>query len=97
MVTDPCFYKYLLGFGCANVSLEESIRYNQFEVPQAYWRGTMLKLFDLLDTVFFVLRKKQGHVTFLHVRHHVATAVILWILTKYFLSEYGYFFFTYNI
>ncbi|XP_052890171.1 elongation of very long chain fatty acids protein AAEL008004-like [Anopheles moucheti] len=29
-----------------------------------------LKLFDLADTIFFVLRKKQSHVSFLHVYHH---------------------------
>uniref|UniRef100_A0AAG5D3A3 Elongation of very long chain fatty acids protein n=1 Tax=Anopheles atroparvus TaxID=41427 RepID=A0AAG5D3A3_ANOAO len=30
----------------------------------------LLKLLDLADTVFFVLRKKQNHVSFLHVYHH---------------------------
>lgn len=30
-----------------------------------------LKLFDYLDTVFFILRKKTEHVSFLHVYHHV--------------------------
>uniref|UniRef100_A0A1I8JV90 Elongation of very long chain fatty acids protein n=1 Tax=Anopheles merus TaxID=30066 RepID=A0A1I8JV90_ANOME len=30
----------------------------------------LLKLLDLADTVFFVLRKKQSHVSFLHVYHH---------------------------
>lgn len=30
----------------------------------------MIKVIDLLDTVFFVLRKKQNQVTFLHVYHH---------------------------
>uniref|UniRef100_A0A182QDD8 Elongation of very long chain fatty acids protein n=1 Tax=Anopheles farauti TaxID=69004 RepID=A0A182QDD8_9DIPT len=30
----------------------------------------MLKVLDLADTVFFVLRKKQSHVSFLHVYHH---------------------------
>lgn len=30
----------------------------------------LIKVIDLLDTVFFVLRKKQNQVTFLHVYHH---------------------------
>lgn len=30
----------------------------------------LLKVLDLVDTVFFVLRKKQSHVSFLHVYHH---------------------------
>ncbi|XP_055546482.1 elongation of very long chain fatty acids protein AAEL008004-like [Wyeomyia smithii] len=35
----------------------------------------LLKVADLIDTVFFVLRKKQSHVSFLHVYHH--TGVLL--------------------
>ncbi|GFW72135.1 elongation of very long chain fatty acids protein 7 [Trichonephila clavipes] len=34
------------------------------------WKIYLLKLADLLDTVFFVLRKKQNQITFLHVFHH---------------------------
>jgi GNS1/SUR4 family len=30
----------------------------------------LIKILDLLDTVFFVLRKKNGQVTFLHIYHH---------------------------
>ena len=30
----------------------------------------LLKLSDLLDTLFFVLRKKTSHVSFLHIYHH---------------------------
>lgn len=30
----------------------------------------ILKLSDLLDTVFFVLRKKTNQITFLHLYHH---------------------------
>ncbi|XP_052863230.1 elongation of very long chain fatty acids protein AAEL008004-like [Anopheles cruzii] len=35
----------------------------------------MLKVLDLADTVFFVLRKKQSHVSFLHVYHHTLMAI----------------------
>lgn len=30
----------------------------------------LLKVTDLLDTVFFILRKKNSQVTFLHIYHH---------------------------
>lgn len=33
------------------------------------------KYLDLLDTVIFVLRKKQNQITFLHVYHHCAVIV----------------------
>ncbi|CAK1553464.1 unnamed protein product [Leptosia nina] len=36
------------------------------------------KHIDLLDTVFFILRKKQNQVTFLHVYHHSAMVTWTW-------------------
>lgn len=32
----------------------------------------LVKLLDLMDTIFFVLRKKDNQVTFLHVYHHIS-------------------------
>lgn len=43
----------------------------------------MAKLSELLDTVFFVLRKKDNQVTFLHVYHHTLMALITWVSLKY--------------
>lgn len=42
---------------------------SQFLVRCSYMY-LMLKLLDFFDTIFFILRKKSGHVTFLHVYHH---------------------------
>lgn len=44
----------------------------------------MLKLLDLLDTVFFILRKKQNQVTFLHVYHHASMVGFVWIGVRFF-------------
>lgn len=42
----------------------------------------ILKLTDYCDTVFFILRKKWTHVSFLHVYHHLLVSVgtYLWVL-----------------
>lgn len=32
----------------------------------------LVKILDLLDTIFFVLRKRTRQISFLHVYHHVA-------------------------
>uniref|UniRef100_A0AAV2L2I7 Elongation of very long chain fatty acids protein 1 n=1 Tax=Knipowitschia caucasica TaxID=637954 RepID=A0AAV2L2I7_KNICA len=34
------------------------------------WLFWFSKIIELMDTVFFVLRKKQGQITFLHIFHH---------------------------
>ena len=43
----------------------------------------VVKVTDLLDTVFFVLRKKQNQVTFLHVYHHAGMVMGSWAGVKY--------------
>ncbi|KAI5637476.1 GNS1/SUR4 family domain-containing protein [Phthorimaea operculella] len=41
------------------------------------------KLTELLDTVFFVLRKKWNQVSFLHVYHHSLMFSFSWIIMKF--------------
>lgn len=45
----------------------------------------VLKLSDLLDTVFFVLRKKTNQITFLHIYHHSMMALTSYYCTKNFV------------
>ncbi|XP_058818387.1 elongation of very long chain fatty acids protein AAEL008004-like [Topomyia yanbarensis] len=39
----------------------------------------LLKVLDLADTVFFILRKKHSHVSFLHVYHHALMVMITYL------------------
>ncbi|XP_039282288.1 elongation of very long chain fatty acids protein AAEL008004 [Nilaparvata lugens] len=57
------------------------------ELFQAAWYYFFSKLADLLDTIFFVLRKKQSHVSFLHVYHHSMMLVSTWAYLKYIRGE----------
>lgn len=43
----------------------------------------VLNFFHLVEQVFFVLRKKQSQVTFLHIYHHSNMAVSTWAYLKY--------------
>lgn len=45
-----------------------------------YW----LKIFELCDTVVFVMRKKQNQITYLHVFHHSSTITLVYLLLKYY-------------
>ncbi|XP_032682326.1 elongation of very long chain fatty acids protein 1-like isoform X1 [Odontomachus brunneus] len=43
-----------------------------------------LKLLDYVETVIFVLRKKNNQVSGLHVYHHVSTSLIAWCSLRYY-------------
>uniref|UniRef100_A0A2A4J203 Elongation of very long chain fatty acids protein n=1 Tax=Heliothis virescens TaxID=7102 RepID=A0A2A4J203_HELVI len=43
----------------------------------------LAKISELLDTIFFVLRKKSNQVTFLHVYHHTLMVAVTWTALKY--------------
>ncbi|XP_076272629.1 very long chain fatty acid elongase 7-like isoform X2 [Rhynchophorus ferrugineus] len=49
----------------------------------------LIKIVDLLDTVFFVFRKKQSQITVLHVWHHSIMVLGTWIGVKYLPSGHG--------
>ncbi|CAH1100724.1 unnamed protein product [Psylliodes chrysocephalus] len=48
------------------------------------WWYYISKLTEFADTLFFVLRKKNSQVTFLHMYHHSLTPVETWFLVKFF-------------
>jgi elongation of very long chain fatty acids protein 1 len=47
------------------------------------WWFMVLRTVELVETVFFILRKKQFQVSTLHVYHHVSTIVLMWLNIKY--------------
>lgn len=51
------------------------------------WWFLWLRLAELVETVVFVLRKKQNQISTLHVYHHISTATIVWLFIKYCKSE----------
>ncbi|KAH9367933.1 hypothetical protein HPB48_008347 [Haemaphysalis longicornis] len=43
------------------------------------WLYMFTKIAELLDTVFFVLLKKNGHISYLHVSHHALAVLTVWL------------------
>jgi len=52
-------------------------------VASALWWYYASKLLEMFDTVFFILRKKNNQLTFLHVYHHSTMFGLWWIGVKY--------------
>ena len=55
-----------------------------YKIATILWYTYMLKLIDYVETGVFVLRKKNRQVSFLHLYHHVSTAMLAWLYVKYF-------------
>ncbi|GJQ75481.1 hypothetical protein Trydic_g17568 [Trypoxylus dichotomus] len=58
-------------------------------MANAVWWYYIAKLTELLDTVFFVLRKKNNQITFLHVYHHFMMPICGWIGVKFLPGGHG--------
>lgn len=67
-----------------------------YSVLKTVYTYLLIKLFDFLDTVFFVLRKKDKQVSFLHVYHHAGVFFGTWIIMKFLPGGHGTFLGTIN-
>lgn len=58
-------------------------------MARAVWLYYICKITELLDTVFFVLRKKQNQISFLHLYHHTLMPLCGFIGLKYFAGNFA--------
>ncbi|XP_055664516.1 elongation of very long chain fatty acids protein 4-like isoform X2 [Falco peregrinus] len=82
------FYEFLATSILDDYSyLCQPVDYSQSELgmrmARVCWWFFFSKVVELLDTVFFILRKKQDQVTFLHVYHHGTMLFNWWSGVKY--------------
>ncbi|CAH1380762.1 unnamed protein product [Tenebrio molitor] len=63
---------------------------------RAHYYYLLLKYFDLVETVFYVLRKKERQISFLHVYHHIGVLGAAWVSGKYFPGGQAAFVALYN-
>ncbi|KAJ6644445.1 Elongation of very long chain fatty acids protein 7 [Pseudolycoriella hygida] len=85
-IREPLFWKQFVSFGCTQLRRSQLKRFETL-LCRLFWHRTMIAILDLFDTVFFILCKKQSHVTFPHVQHHFITLAALWTVGKYFTGE----------
>jgi elongation of very long chain fatty acids protein 4 len=77
---------FALRLGCVGENRNEEVLRVLYHLG---WWFYFNKIVELLDTVFFVLRKKQTHVSFLHVFHHCDAVIFTWCFLKYSSDEQG--------
>lgn len=69
-------------FGCEVIN-HRDYSAQAIELLHYGWLFFLSRLFEWLDTIFFVLRKKKQQVTKLHVFHHSFVPILCWIYLKY--------------
>lgn len=78
-------------WGCYNIDVLDRSDQMQWKFTMI-WFFLMTKFVDLFETVFFILRKKESQVSFLHVFHHSIVPIDVWVGFKYSPSESACFF-----
>ncbi|XP_044761387.1 elongation of very long chain fatty acids protein 4-like isoform X3 [Coccinella septempunctata] len=56
---------------------------DELQITDAVWWYYFSKLLEFCDTIFFILRKKDQQLTFLHVYHHSTMFFLWWIGIKW--------------
>lgn len=76
---------YQAGFTYASaLSCESKLESKNYDkLLEIWWFCVFIRVAEFLETVFFILRKKSGQVTFLHVYHHISSLFIVWIPLKH--------------
>ncbi|XP_052067035.1 elongation of very long chain fatty acids protein 4-like isoform X2 [Mytilus californianus] len=64
---------------------------NELQIAKALWWFYFSKCLEMLDTIFFVLRKKNNQVSFLHVYHHASMFPLWWIGVKWVAGGQSFF------
>lgn len=60
-------------------------------LASAIWLYFFSKVIEFLDTFFFIIRKKNDQITFLHVYHHSTMVFLWWIGTRWYAGGSSFF------
>ena len=63
--------------------LDDSETEEMLQMVSEAWLAYLSRFLDFFDTIFFVLRKKDVHVSFLHVYHHATVPIIIWPVLRF--------------
>ncbi|KAB0795322.1 hypothetical protein PPYR_12161 [Photinus pyralis] len=77
------------GYSFTCQPVDYSSKPQAMRMAKAVWWYYICKITELLDTVFFVLRKKSNQVSFLHLYHHSMMPVCAWIGARFLPGGHG--------
>lgn len=81
-------------YSCQEFSM--SYEPKEMRIASVLWWFYFSKIVELFDTIFFLLRKKNNQVTYLHVYHHTTMVGLWWIGLKWVAGGQSFFSATLN-
>lgn len=51
----------------------------RLEIKIGLWLFLVLRIVEFIETIFFVVRKKQKQASFLHIFHHIGSVLMAWL------------------
>lgn len=69
-------------FWCTPVDPKDTSPMQMRQLNVSWWYF-FSKIIEFMDTFFFILRKKDRQITFLHVFHHTSILALEWTVTKW--------------
>lgn len=74
----------------------------RLELKIGTWCFLLLRMFEFVETIFFILRKKDNQASFLHVYHHITVVLLMWVYItfdtgkKFISNKFSHFFTDYH-
>lgn len=78
-----CGFSFRDTWQCTQPRDDEPLAGNLMTLLELHWLFIFLRLFEFIETIFFILRRKFSQVTKLHIYHHISTVALLWIHLKF--------------
>lgn len=78
-------FGWLAGYNlvCQDVERDADPSSNGYQMAVTIWWATMFRYLDFMDTFFFIVKKKFGHVNALQTIHHFLMPIYGWIVLNY--------------
>lgn len=91
MFTEHLMSGWLLDYSYKCQPVDYSHNPTAMRMANLCWWYYISKLTEFLDTIFFVLRKKDNQITLLHLYHHSLTPIETWVCVKFLAGGHGTF------
>ncbi|XP_031569543.1 elongation of very long chain fatty acids protein 4-like [Actinia tenebrosa] len=76
-------------YSCQEVKYTDDSK--ELRIAAVLWWFYLSKILEFLDTIFFILRKKNNQISFLHVYHHSSMVMLWWIGIKWVAGGQSFF------